>query len=713
MGSINSFYTPSVLMRTTTLGQNMRLRDSVNDLNSRIAKLTEQQTSGRWATTHGDLRSQSTLVQGLRQKSNTLDGYLRTLGQVGTRVEAQQGAADILQKAADGLGISGMVALNSDAKIQLQQIPREAFGTVERMITALNTSIEGRYLFGGADTQTRPVADLATILDGKAGKVGLKQAAANRLLADLGAPIDSATTNPDGRVSVSRTGTRVTVEHDGGAFGLKLQSASLPTSGMTATAPTTGVERTANGSRLDVDFGTVAAGDQMVLTFQLPTGETLDVTMMAATTLSSITPEGVVEFEIDPTDPTATAGNFVNALQDKILDVARGELAGASAMAAANDFFDFYPPRMVAGTDPANATTFDISGARSVEWYAGPQGPRPTADSTVIAAYSGVAQGDGTGLPNPAEIGQRYFVDPATEGSAGAGAWSGHANEYAVWDGTAWTFSAVTVGDRMVGGTNFGASAGQVLEWDGAAWATVAAPFVQDGDRVVVAEGARHADEGKVMEYNGGTWSVVTDQPETVLDIGNNRVGHFDGKGWNWTTAEDGYEMVVGSGNSAMLYRVETGAWTPRGRPVEQPSNARDTMTAKIDDNTWVSYGARANEDGFRNALKSAAILAAVKHDADRPEHYHALTSRAAPSLKSAAANVIDTRTAIGVTEDRLQVTLDRHEDVKSLTDQQTLRIEEIDGYQVATELNNLMTQLQGTYSITAKLQQLSLVNFL
>ncbi len=713
MSSINSFYTPTTFARSTTLGQNMRLRDSIAQLSDRIATLTEQQTSGLWATTHGELRSQSTLVQGLRQKMTTIDGYLRTLGQVQTRIEGQQGAADVLQKAVDKLGINGMVALNSDAEVQLQQIPREAFGTLESVISSLNTNIEGRYLFSGADTQTRPVADLNTILNGSAGKMGLKDAAAARLLADLGGPIDSPTTNPTGRVNVSRTGDQVSVVHDGGPFGLKLRSASFPSPNVAPVAPSTGVVPTASGSRLDFDIGSVAPNDIMIMTFELPTGETLDITMKAVTTKSAIPVDGVVEFEVDGTG-AMTGANFVNALQDRITEIARTDLAGASGMAAANDFFDFYPPRLVAGSDPATATGFDISSAKAIEWYDGPQGPRPTADTTVNGTYSGVATGDGvTGAPTPAQIGQRYFVNAAGNG------WGAlDVGSYATWDGAGWSFGAgPAVNDRIIGGADFpAAQQGQVLQWDGAAW-NVAVPADPANTRYVSGAGGLPGDVGKVLQYNPGTtsWEPVSPQPSSVLDVStsNARVGSFDGFSWSWTTPEAGYEMVVGSGNDATLYKVASGTWTNIGAPVEQPANARDTVSAKIDDGTWVSYGARANEDAFRNALKGAAILAAVPHDADNPGHYHALTSRAAPLLKSTAAEVVDVRTAIGVTQDRLQVTQDRHEDVRSLTEQQTLRIEKIDPYRVATELNNLMTQLQGTYSIAAKVQQLSLVNFL
>lgn len=516
MSAISSFYTPSVLNRATTLGQNLRVRDSVSTLQNRINTLTEQQTTGRWATTHGDLRSQSTLVQNLRQKTATLEGYARTLNQVQTRIEAQQGATDIVQQASDALGIYGMAALNTDAEIQLQQVPREAFGAMERIITALNSNIEGRYLFSGADTQTRPVVDLDTILEGKPGKMGLKDAVANRLLADLGGPIDDAGNPPDGRVTVSRAGSQVTVQHDGGDFGLKLQNATFPTGNIQPTAPTTGVVGTPTGSTLSMDFGTLAHGDEVVLTFELPDGQTVDVTMLAVNQRSRAPAEGVVEFEIDD-DPAISTANFVNALRGRVTEIARSDLAGASGVAAASDFFDVYPPRVVDGADPVGAPTFDTSGANVVDWYVGARGP----------------------------------------------------------------------------------------------------------------------------------------------------------------------------------------------------ADARDAMTAKIDDATWVSYGARANESELRDALKFTALLAAVPYTDDTVDRYHAVTSRAAPGLKATAGDVVDMRSAIGVTQRRLEVTLDRHEDVRYLTEQQALRIEKVDEYEVATELNNLITQLQGTYSITAKVQQLSLVNFL
>lgn len=67
----------------------------------------------------------------------------------------------------------------------------------------------------------------------------------------------------------------------------------------------------------------------------------------------------------------------------------------------------------------------------------------------------------------------------------------------------------------------------------------------------------------------------------------------------------------------------------------------------------------------------------------------------------------------LGVVQERIDTLDSRHNDVNYLTKEQVNRIENVDEYEVATELLNAMTQLQATYQITGKLQQLTLANFL
>ncbi|EKV26535.1 hypothetical protein C882_2308 [Caenispirillum salinarum AK4] len=711
MTSISGFYTPSTYQNTTALGQNLQLRKSISDLQTDIARLQEQQATGKKAFTHGDLGSESNVVQGLRQKVSGLDGYLRTISQVSTRTEGIQGALDVLQQAGDRLGINGMTALNTDADIQLQQIPREAQGALESMITALNSNIDGRYVFAGAETQTRPVTNQDAIMNGTPGKMGLKEFSQLWLDANVG-------DDGMGRLSITRgegvlAPETLSLKSEGGVFGLKLRGVEIDGS---ASMP--GLYETANGARGDLTFtGPGAPGDQVDLTFELPDGTETTIVMKGVSAKIGTPPTDVVEYEIGDT-AEQTAINFRVALEARVKDLVAGEVSGAASAAAADSFFEDNPPRIPEGDPATGATRLASAGNTTVKWYNGPGMPNVTVDGHI--------QGSAPGLPalndapaNP-KAGDQFLVGATP---TGGDPFDTHAGEIATWDGTAWSFAAPTAGTRAVADTNANWDSppqpadlrGQIVEYDGANW-QVFDPGT-DGVQVLAGDQAGGDRSDAVMRWDAGTssWSVVDPQPTTLIDDNANpkRIGTYDGFAWTWTTPELGQEIDDTSVTPAATRVWDGSNWAPTGRGPEDIPEARDTVIAKVDDGTYVSYGARANETAFVDTLKAAAILAAVEHGGDNADHYHALASRAAPNLKSAAAKVIDTRTAIGVTEDRLNTLKNRHEDVGYLTEQQVNRIEKADEYEVATSLLDAMNQLQATYSITGKLSQLTLANFL
>lgn len=702
MTSISGFYTPSTFQNTTSLGQNHQLRQSISDLQTRIAQLQEQQATGKKAFTHGDLGSQSNVVQGLRQKVSGLDGYLRTISQVMTRTEGVQGALDVLQKAGDRLGINGMAALNTDADIQLQQIPREAFGALESMITALNSSVDGRYVFAGAETQTRPVASQEAIMNGTPGKMGLRQFADLWLQANVGG-------DGMGRLSITRgegvlAPETLSLKSEGGVFGLKLRG--VETQGEMSMP---GLYETANGARGDLTFtGVGAPGDQVDLTFELPDGTETTIVMQGVAAKVGTPPADVVEYEIGDT-AEETAINFRVALEARVKELVAGEVAGAASAAAADSFFEDNPPRIPEGDPVTGAIRLASAGKTTVRWYNGPGMPNVTVDGHVLGSVQGLPQQDDA--PISPRAGDQFLVGTPTPGDP----FDTHAGEVATWDGTAWSFAPPSNGMRAVADANWTnpAHQGQVMIYNAGVW-TVDTSYTP-GQQILAGDQAGGARADSVMTWDGATWTVADPQPTTLIDDNATpkRIGTHDGFAWTWTTPEVGQEIDDTSVTPAATRVWDGTNWGPTGRGPENIPDARDTVTAKVDDGTYVSYGARANEAAFVNTLKAAAILAAVEHGGDNAEHYHALTSRAAPNLKAAAGDVIETRTAIGVTENRLETLKSRHQDIGYLTEQQVTRIEKADEYEVATELLNIMNQLQATYSITGKLSQLTLANFI
>src|SRR5262249_58701556 len=95
-------------------------------------------------------------------------------------------------------------------------------------------------------------------------------------------------------------------------------------------------------------------------------------------------PPGANRFAIGAT-PSMTAGNLQAALTNAVTNLAQTALPAASAIAAANDFFNSNPPQRVAGPPFATATALvNGTSADTVMWYTGDSGSMP-ARSTAIA----------------------------------------------------------------------------------------------------------------------------------------------------------------------------------------------------------------------------------------------------------------------------------------------------------------------------------------
>src|SRR5205823_7896619 len=114
-------------------------------------------------------------------------------------------------------------------------------------------------------------------------------------------------------------------------------------------------------------------GDAVTFAFNLPDGTTQQLTLTATNAL----PPAAGAFTVGA-NPNATAANLQASLTTAVGKLAATSLSAASAMAAANNFFDIdagQPPMRVAGP-PFNTATTLVAGtaADTVTWYTGEMG---------------------------------------------------------------------------------------------------------------------------------------------------------------------------------------------------------------------------------------------------------------------------------------------------------------------------------------------------
>jgi flagellin-like hook-associated protein FlgL len=141
----------------------------------------------------------------------------------------------------------------------------------------------------------------------------------------------------------------------------------------------------------------------------------------------------------------------------------------------------------------------------------------------------------------------------------------------------------------------------------------------------------------------------------------------------------------------------------------------RDSQRAKVSDGTTIEYGVRADEAPIKDTIKGLALFSAIgfAETTDEVDMYRAFADKVAGNLSVAGGGLKSLIGEIGVKEETLVSVKAHHESFKTLTNNQLVDIEGVDMYEASTRLSAYETQLQASYQVTNRLQQLSLVNFM
>jgi flagellar hook-associated protein 3 FlgL len=338
-------------------------------LQNRLDDLTRQLGTGQKSQDYAGLGLQAGLTVGLDAQLWALKGYGNAISFAGTNISLAQNALSEIGSVNDAVAqaVTGSPPFTLDGNGQTTA-QSGAVSQLDAVLSALNSQAGGNYLFSGTAVKQPAVATTDEILNGNGAQAGLKQVIAERAQADLG-------TSGLGRLLIPpAAGATVSISDDSttSPFGFKLAGITSNLSGATVAGspPAMSVTLGANPNN----------GDTIQFNLTLPDGSSQTVSLQATTA----SPPGANQFTIAAT-PALTAANLQAALTTAVGNLAQTALPAASAIAAANDFFNSNPPQRVAGPPFGTATALvNGTSANTVMWYTGDAGSTP-ARSTALA----------------------------------------------------------------------------------------------------------------------------------------------------------------------------------------------------------------------------------------------------------------------------------------------------------------------------------------
>ena len=332
----------------------------VSQMRSQFTDLQRQLGTGQKSETYGGLGSQRGLDVALRARLSEVQTWQSSIQTVGLRMDIAgktlERITDIAMEVADAADPNSFDVL-PDGKTTGQNITQ---ASLAELVGLLNTDVGGRHLFGGRAVDDDPVATLNTIMVGDGTHAGFSQVVDERRQADLGPTVAAGNL---GRIDVSSAGTTVTFAEDGvHPFGFKVTGVNSGLSNATVTGPA------GSPASTDVDFtGQPATGQVIRVYVDLPDGTSTDIALTVGDGVEDNT------FAVGAT-PADTAANFQAALTDALANEAATTLRAASAMAAADNFFNTTSgaaPQRVDGPPFDTATALVDGTANTIAWYQG------------------------------------------------------------------------------------------------------------------------------------------------------------------------------------------------------------------------------------------------------------------------------------------------------------------------------------------------------
>ncbi|NBU13098.1 MAG: hypothetical protein EBT35_00555 [Alphaproteobacteria bacterium] len=149
----------------------------------------------------------------------------------------------------------------------------------------------------------------------------------------------------------------------------------------------------------------------------------------------------------------------------------------------------------------------------------------------------------------------------------------------------------------------------------------------------------------------------------------------------------------------------------------DDTNDSRNDRVTKIDERVSIGVGVRANEAGFVEALAGTALLAVTNFSTTdetlAKEQFIDLRDRARESLTQSKTDVTNTNVSVLMVQKSAKSRGDDQKAQKTVFETAIATIEDAPLDQTAVSLTSVQTQLQALYQLTAKLQSLSLANYL
>ncbi len=136
-------------------------------------------------------------------------------------------------------------------------------------------------------------------------------------------------------------------------------------------------------------------------------------------------------------------------------------------------------------------------------------------------------------------------------------------------------------------------------------------------------------------------------------------------------------------------------------------------IRSKISTNELVENPTTAHAQAFRDTVAASVLMAEFSDRNLNPSAIDEIANTALEEMGAGVALLGAEQSKIGVIEQRVSVANERMEFQQNILSTQLAELTEVDPYEAALRLNQIVISLEASYTATARIQSLSLLNFI
>jgi len=143
-------------------------------------------------------------------------------------------------------------------------------------------------------------------------------------------------------------------------------------------------------------------------------------------------------------------------------------------------------------------------------------------------------------------------------------------------------------------------------------------------------------------------------------------------------------------------------------------TNASDnTMNSRISTSESVTTSSTLKSDGFKNLALSSLITSQLATAGLSSDALSAVNTQVTTLAGLAVSGIDAQRSSVGLSQERVEKANTAMKSQMDIINTQLTSLVGVDTYEASVRLNTLLTQVETSYKITSKIQDMSLVNYL